>query len=148
LLVGLLWTSIGVQVIQRRFKHAAIWAAIAAVMSALGLIHQAKADLTFKTFTKGVGGFGTSACAFAVGYMSQALAFGLLALIQANGSSRVPPPRVDHDDAADAEELGHSMGRVRSDSTTIKSAIFPAECEGSSSTESSEEENDDARDDC
>jgi len=152
LLVGLLWTSIGVQVIQRRFKHAAIWAAIAAVMSALGLIHQAKADLTFKTFTKGVGGFGTSACAFAVGYMSQAFAFGLLALVQAKGSSRVPPPRVDHDDAADAEELGHSMGRVRSDNTSIKSAIVPMENEGEheafTSTESSEEDNDDARDDC
>jgi len=144
LLVGLLWTSIAVQVIQRRFKHAAVWAMIASAMSAFGLIHQAKADLTFRAFTKGVGGFGTSPCAFTIGYLSQAIAFGLLAVLQGGGSSRVPPPRSDHDEEIEAEELGHELGRVRSESTTISDAFNQTERHGEddlqSITESSEDD--------
>merc|ERR1719378_306263 len=64
---------------------------IAAAMSACGLIHQPQADFTFQTFTKGAGGFGTSPCAFMIGYMTQAAAFVILALVQAAGSKRVPP---------------------------------------------------------
>mmetsp|Transcript_27610 Transcript_27610/g.73322 ORF Transcript_27610/g.73322 Transcript_27610/m.73322 type:complete len:358 (+) Transcript_27610:3-1076(+) len=141
LLVGLLWTSIAVQIIERKFKHAAVWAMIAAALSAIGLIHQPQADLTFKTFTQGVGGFGTSPCAFAIGYSSQALAFGLLALAQANGSPRVPAPRLDKDDLVDAEELGQSMGRVRSESAVMSGAISPAEQQVQEDVQSATESN-------
>jgi len=115
LLVGLLWTSIAVHVIHRTFKRAALFAMIAAAMSACGLIHQPQADFTFQTFTKGAGGFGTSPCAFMIGYMTQAAAFVILAVMQAAGSKRVPP-ELPFEQDEDEQIKTPTSRRVRSES--------------------------------
>jgi len=97
ILVSILWTALSVFVVDRKFQHAAAWSCVGAALSAFGLIHQKKADLTFRTFARGAGtgSFGTSPSAFCLGYVTLSVAFGALALLQSLGSGRVPPPCAD-----------------------------------------------------
>ena len=52
LLVAIIWTSMAIFLIDRRFVQATLWAIVACVLSGLGLIHQSEADLTFKKLGK------------------------------------------------------------------------------------------------
>ncbi|CAK9082114.1 unnamed protein product [Durusdinium trenchii] len=104
LLVCIIWTSMGIHLIDRRFAQSAIWATVGAFLSAFGLIHQAKADLTFKSFSGSPGqAFGLSSCAFMIGYLTLAALFVILKILQAYGFSRVPPPIKDTLEDGDAE---------------------------------------------
>lgn len=109
LVVCIIWTSMGIFLIDRRFVQAGIWAMVASCLAGLGLIHQAEADLTFKTYSgSATQPFGRSPAAFQLGYMLLALLFGVLRILQNCGCSRVPPERkeVDDNDAEkEAEEV-------------------------------------------
>ena len=48
LLVAIIWTSMAIYLIDRRFVQATLWAIVACILAGLGLIHQSEADLTFK----------------------------------------------------------------------------------------------------
>lgn len=92
LLVSLLWTSMMIFVIDRRFKSAALWAFIGAILSSVGLIHQEKMDLGFENFSGAPGAFGVSAHSFLIGYLSACALFAFMAWLQAKRPDRVPPP--------------------------------------------------------
>jgi len=113
LLVAIVWTSATVYIINRSFAQAALWTTIGAVLSAFGLIHQAKAGLPSDSFRLNAeGAFGTSPCAFTIGYMSLSVMCGVLTLMQRLGSGRVPPPLLDHDKETSPEEEGLEMAQV------------------------------------
>lgn len=125
LLVGIIWTALSVELIERRFKRACIWSLIASTLSSIGLIHQDKVDLALNTFMGEPGAFGTSSCSFSIGYGFMAIAFGLLAVMQQMGSSRVPPASHDEDGQALPDEVGRTMSKTRT-RTAINLATFSA----------------------
>ena len=108
LLVCIIWTSMGIHLIDRHFVQAGIFAVVGAALSGLGLIHQEKADMTFKSYMGSPGeAFGVSPCAFQIGYMSLAILFFVLKILQAHGFSRVPPAIIakEKDPDCEAEEV-------------------------------------------
>eukprot|EP00931_Biecheleriopsis_adriatica_P078470 TRINITY_DN5192_c0_g1_i1.p1 TRINITY_DN5192_c0_g1~~TRINITY_DN5192_c0_g1_i1.p1 ORF type:complete len:591 (-),score=129.81 TRINITY_DN5192_c0_g1_i1:156-1928(-) len=113
LLTGVLWTSIAVLAIQMKFRQAAVWSFISAVIASFGLIHQHVVDVTFKTFTGEEGKFGTSACSYTIGYVTVALFFLMLFALQKMKVSCVPPPRVLTEDKEDDEGLCNEVKKVR-----------------------------------
>jgi hypothetical protein len=121
LLTGLIWTSVTVFVIDRRFKEAAVWTAVGAVLAGTGLIHQASMDLKFERFFCGgpppAGGveaesscndFGTSACAFVLGYLQVSVLMAAMWWLQKTASDRVASPD-RQDDAHKAETMIQTM---------------------------------------
>ncbi|CAJ1442239.1 unnamed protein product [Effrenium voratum] len=125
LLVCVIWTSMGIHVIDRRFMQAGIWAIVGAVLAAPGLIHQEKADLSFKNYMGGPEQpFGLSACAFQVGYASLALLFFLLKIPQHYGSSRVPAEIKDKEEDAEVEAEEMAQRANERSSSRIISHFF------------------------
>ena len=111
LLVAIIWTSMAIYLIDRRFVQATLWAIVACILAGLGLIHQSEADLTFKTYAgSDTKPFGLSPAAFQFGYLTLALMFGLLRLLQRCGCSRVPPEHKeieDEDAEKEAADVAH-----------------------------------------
>ncbi|CAE7217096.1 unnamed protein product [Symbiodinium natans] len=113
LLVCICWVAMGVFIIDRNFFKALIWAAVSMGISALGLMHQESADLTFKTFTGAKGQvFGTSAGGYTMGYATLVGLFGALIGLRRMGVSRIPPQIVEKEETPEqeAEEMAGLAG--------------------------------------
>jgi hypothetical protein len=112
LLSAIIWTALVVFAINANFMQGSIWALVGALLATLGIIHQPRADLTFKNFTGEPGAFGVSQAAFMIGYLSVAIVCATLGVLQRKGYSRVPAQKFDASEAETQEEIALEMVRI------------------------------------
>lgn len=79
LLVAIIWTSMAIYLIDRRFVQATLWAIVACILAGLGLIHQSEADLTFKKLGK------VLTCDSMFHHLSKLFFFGGLIVLKVRG---------------------------------------------------------------
>lgn len=127
LFVGLIWATLGIYIIDQRYKEAIGWAAAAAVFSAIGLIHQPGVDLRFTNFFGPGDSFsGTSPCAFFLGYMFLAIMLAVPWGLQVSGSDRVGRPV--YTDVADDMKIGTNQEELQKRLTPpLTPEILPTE---------------------
>ncbi|CAK0833208.1 unnamed protein product [Prorocentrum cordatum] len=123
LLSAIIFTALVVFAINGNFLQCSIWSLVGALLATFGIVHQPRADLTFRTFTGKKGAFGVSQCAFMLGYLSLAAVFAALDYLQRQGNPRVPEKKLDPSEAETQEEIVMELVRVRTKSTLNESFI-------------------------
>merc|ERR1711920_191326 len=115
LLSAIILTSMVVFAINANFTQCSIWALVGAFLATFGIVHQPRADLTFKNFTGNPGAFGVSQAAFMIGYLSLAVICATLGILQRMGFSRVPVKKVDASETETDKEIAMDMVRVNTE---------------------------------